>query len=94
MDYSLLVAVEKAGSSDERRLQMAKSFKNGGKIVLPGAHGQVFHFGIIDFLQKYTFRKVIETLIKSLYADRKKISAVNPSYYSKRLLEFLANITQ
>jgi 1-phosphatidylinositol-4-phosphate 5-kinase len=105
MDYSLLVAIEQSrGGYNERerfpagssitpgRLSVAPS--DGGKVVIPGANPLVFHFGIIDYLQTYTLRKWLETLIKSLYNDRKRISAVAPKFYAKRLLEFFANISE
>lgn len=61
-----------------------------GKIVVRGMDGKVYHLGIIDFLQRYTFRKHVETFLKGLIYDASKISAVNPDLYASRFHDFLA----
>eukprot|EP00479_Gromia_sphaerica_P006943 TRINITY_DN213_c0_g1_i1.p3 TRINITY_DN213_c0_g1~~TRINITY_DN213_c0_g1_i1.p3 ORF type:complete len:52 (-),score=11.39 TRINITY_DN213_c0_g1_i1:222-377(-) len=45
--------------------------------------------GIIDVLQKYNTKKQMEHALKSIQYDAKTISAVNPSEYGERLLDFL-----
>lgn len=103
MDYSLLVAVEQARHGDyggrfspvgPGGTLLSSASQDSGKVVLynPGAN-LIFHMGVIDFLQAYTFRKFLETLFKSLYCDGKRISSVNPGFYAKRLVEFIQNIT-
>jgi len=62
---------------------------SSGIIVLKGNNNMIYYFGIIDFLQKYSFRKVIETWIKGIYCNSNNISCVNPKYYAKRFLNFL-----
>eukprot|EP01042_Synura_sphagnicola_P001785 gene1785-2096_t len=66
-----------------------------GKLVLLGKGGYgsptvILHMGIIDFLQRYTFRKWLETLVKGLYSDASKISAVHPDRYARRMIDFIA----
>jgi len=60
-----------------------------GIIVLKGNNNMIYYFGIIDFLQKYSLRKVIETWVKGIYCNSNNISCVNPKYYAKRFLNFL-----
>ena len=104
MDYSLLVAVEPPSDADDaaRRFQFGDGdggsvvsalAQDKGKLVLAGGDGQIYHFGVIDFLQRYTFRKVLETLLKGLVNDAAKISCVAPSLYARRMLSFIAKHT-
>lgn len=58
MDYSLLVEVEEPQFNVMRRFfrhfrhPVSYSRYDRGKLVILGADGRVYHFGIIDFLQK------------------------------------------
>jgi Phosphatidylinositol-4-phosphate 5-Kinase len=65
-----------------------------GKLVVLGADGMTYHFGLIDFLQKYSFRKVLETFFKGLFDDATKISCVAPTRYARRMLSFIARYSQ
>jgi hypothetical protein len=50
----------------------------------------VYYFGLIDFLQPWTARKVVEREIKGLLGyDKKAVSAVTPEEYGKRFISFL-----
>ena len=67
---------------------------DGGKYsVLHGYrhdHRAVYYIGLIDFLQPWTTRKVIEQKLKGLAGyDTDAISAVPPDEYAKRFLLFL-----
>jgi hypothetical protein len=55
----------------------------------------VYYLGLIDFLQPWTFRKVIERELKGLMGYNKNaISCVDPNEYSARFISFLdAHIT-
>lgn len=55
----------------------------------------VYYFGLIDFLQPWTFRKVMERRVKGVLGyDVHAISSVDPEEYAARFLEFLeAHIT-
>ena len=50
-----------------------------------------FHFGIIDYLQKWDFNKKTEQRLKVWFkgADPKRLSAVPPKFYSERFTEFV-----
>ncbi|XP_047333791.1 phosphatidylinositol 4-phosphate 5-kinase 9 [Impatiens glandulifera] len=49
----------------------------------------VLYLGIIDILQDYTIGKRIEHAYKSVQFDSISISAVDPTFYSQRFLEFI-----
>lgn len=72
---------------------------DGGALsVLHGTRrGQraVYYMGLIDFLQPWTTRKVLERQMKGLMGyDRKEISCVTPEEYASRFLEFIdAHVT-
>lgn len=97
MDYSLLVAVERYPASHFRRFidriarPLSHSAADRGKLVVLGGDGLVYHIGIIDFLQRYTLRKVLETFFKGLLHDARKISCVAPALYARRLFAFIAS---
>ena len=68
---------------------------DGGLLsVIPGyrfGYKSVYYIGIIDFLQPWTARKVVERELKGVLGyDKKAISCVHPKEYSLRFLEFLS----
>ncbi|KAL0316191.1 UNVERIFIED_CONTAM: Phosphatidylinositol 4-phosphate 5-kinase [Sesamum radiatum] len=52
----------------------------------------VLYLGIIDILQEYNMSKKIEHAYKSVQFDSVSISAVNPTFYSQRFLEFIKKV--
>ncbi|KAK4377545.1 hypothetical protein RND71_003841 [Anisodus tanguticus] len=52
----------------------------------------VLYVGIIDILQEYNTRKKIEHAYKSVQFDSMSISAVEPTFYSQRFLEFIRKV--
>lgn len=52
----------------------------------------VLYLGIIDILQEYNMSKKIEHAYKSLQFDSLSISAVDPTFYSQRFLEFIQRV--
>ncbi|KAI8346156.1 hypothetical protein BD560DRAFT_338729 [Blakeslea trispora] len=50
----------------------------------------LYSLGIIDILTPYDIKKKSEHIYKSLTQDKKAISAVRPSQYGQRFLEFMA----
>lgn len=67
---------------------------------IPGKQEDLFHqsydvvlyLGIIDILQDYNMSKRIEHAYKSLQFDSLSISAVDPTFYSQRFLEFIEKV--
>ncbi|GLT25748.1 hypothetical protein SLA2020_008580 [Shorea laevis] len=56
------------------------------------AYDVVLYLGIIDILQDYNTSKKIEHAYKSLKFDSVSISAVDPTFYSNRFLEFIQKV--
>ncbi|OMO73723.1 Phosphatidylinositol-4-phosphate 5-kinase, core [Corchorus olitorius] len=56
------------------------------------AYDVVLYLGIIDILQEYNMTKKIEHAYKSIQFDSVSISAVDPTYYSQRFLEFIQKV--
>ncbi|XP_022767260.1 phosphatidylinositol 4-phosphate 5-kinase 9-like isoform X3 [Durio zibethinus] len=56
------------------------------------AYDVVLYLGIIDILQDYNMTKKIEHAYKSLQFDSISISAVDPTFYSQRFLEFIQKV--
>ncbi|KAK1429458.1 hypothetical protein QVD17_11667 [Tagetes erecta] len=52
----------------------------------------VLYLGIIDILQEYNITKKIEHRYKSFQFDSLSISAVDPTFYSQRFLEFIQKV--
>lgn len=52
----------------------------------------VLYLGIIDILQDYNMSKKIEHAYKSLQFDSISISAVDPTFYSERFLNFIKRV--
>jgi len=72
---------------------------DGGVLsIIPGrrsGHRAVYYMGIIDFLQPWTWKKVMENEIKGLVGyNTRAISCVSPKDYAARFLDFIdAHIT-
>ncbi|XP_061353907.1 phosphatidylinositol 4-phosphate 5-kinase 9 [Gastrolobium bilobum] len=56
------------------------------------AYDVVLYLGIIDILQEYNMTKKIEHAYKSLQFDSLSISAVDPTFYSRRFLDFIQKV--
>ncbi|KAK6244651.1 hypothetical protein QUC31_011060 [Theobroma cacao] len=56
------------------------------------AYDVVLYLGIIDILQEYNMTKKIEHAYKSLQFDSVSISAVDPTFYSQRFLNFIQKV--
>ena len=107
MDYSLLVAVQRVenimedaggGSNVIDTVQRGMgadyaAYGDKGCLRIPGGQeGCVFHLGIIDILQRYTFRKFCETELKGFY-QKPEISCVDPALYAKRFVDFISKFS-
>ncbi|GAB2235808.1 hypothetical protein Droror1_Dr00026249 [Drosera rotundifolia] len=56
------------------------------------AYDVVLYLGIIDILQYYNMSKKIEHAYKSIQFDSVSISAVDPTFYSERFLQFIRKV--
>lgn len=67
---------------------------------LQGPHGEelyggkIFYMGIIDILQEYNSRKVLETRYRSFTAHRSEASCVPPNEYANRFVKFFDQYTR
>ncbi|CAD8065085.1 unnamed protein product [Paramecium primaurelia] len=79
MDYSLLIAV------------CNNNFEKGKRIYCNSS--KCFCFGLIDYTQKFTFKKKLEYFYK-FHVKRKgqQISCVDPQFYSQRFISFVNSI--
>lgn len=89
MDYSLLVAVCKSGAREvgDSRFVHREILARDGELVC--------YVGVIDYLQKYTLRKKVETSKNAVVAPRTPSdfhSCVHPLLYSRRFCNFLLEI--
>ena len=50
-----------------------------------------YHLGIIDYLQDWNLSKKSEWCLKSIQADSKGISSVNPLTYQTRFMNFITS---
>ncbi|XP_050384601.1 phosphatidylinositol 4-phosphate 5-kinase 9 [Argentina anserina] len=64
----------------------------GDEQMFHGVYDVVLYLGIIDILQDYNTGKKIEHAYKSLQFDSLSISAVDPTFYSRRFLEFIQKV--
>lgn len=56
--------------------------------------GKIFYMGIIDVLQEYNARKVLETRYRSFTAHRSQASCVPPNEYGRRFVKFFDQYTK
>lgn len=93
MDYSFLfgVAVNLKMGSMAGEIQRKLKFKKWRK-VYSTVHREHFSFGIIDYLQVFSYRKYVESVLKSMRYKEKEYSCVEPSVYASRFLNFIGRI--
>lgn len=94
MDYSLLLIIIDSSSTSinsEEKEELEFIFKEPNLIrkIIPSKSGKYYYIvGIIDYLQKYDFKKVVESNFKRLFHND-KASAVDPKLYGYRMRSFL-----
>jgi len=55
----------------------------------PEGGQKIYFIGLIDILTVYDFKKMSESLFKSLFNDKNAISAIPPKEYCKRFYDFV-----
>jgi len=53
---------------------------------------EIYHFGIIDFLQKYNKKKKLANFAKTLKYEKEAISTVDPAFYMNRFLKMAEKV--
>ena len=87
MDYSLYLTVEHVERDQFKKL---KGLATRNRVF--GANStEIYHIGIIDYLQDWSCNKRMEACAKSIKENSKLISAVKPGAYQARFANFLKN---
>ena len=97
MDYSLLFIIINFPNQNEPDYLQILNFLGDSKYV-----GHVFKsknmkyiyiVGIIDYLQEYNIKKIIENKYKKLFYgdDIVNVSSVEPNFYAERFYNFMKN---
>ena len=95
MDYSLLfIIIDFPNNIDPDYNQITgllKDPKYRGHVYKSNDDKFLYIIGIIDYLQKYNFKKKMEHFFKGLYYGKEKnmVSAVEPNYYGDRFEDFM-----
>ena len=81
MDYSLFITVENT-------VGFSRSVTNRNRIHSSN-FAEIYHIGIIDYLQEWNGQKKMERCGKSLWTDPDTISAADPIFYANRFENFM-----
>ena len=81
MDYSLYLTVEKVDKVDKNLETRNRFYSIDGT--------ELYHIGLIDYLQTYNLYKKTERTVKWFTKDIRGISCVEPNYYSERFGDFM-----
>ena len=86
MDYSLLIKSEQYNPNSYTEVSRHCHISSDKR--------EIYHIGIIDYLQKWNFAKKREQLAKRYFLKKTKndLSAVEPIYYQKRFQKFMKDI--
>ena len=95
MDYSLLFIIIDFPNNIDPDYNQIMGFlddpKYKGHVYKSKNEKYIYIVGIIDYLQKYNFKKKMEHCIKGIIYGKEKnmVSAVEPEYYGKRFNDFM-----
>ena len=86
MDYSFLLKSEK--------FKNTQFYEVNRNCMISSDSKEVYHLGIIDYLQKWNFTKKKEQFAKRVFLKQNinKLSAVEPILYQKRFQKFMKDI--
>lgn len=65
---------------------------DSAEVELFEVYDVILFLGIIDILQEYNIKKKAEHAYKSIQFDPITISAVEPKFYARRLINFLESV--
>lgn len=92
MDYSLFIVVEQVKPQSEKDLtHLENKLRYKRNSYLSSNKEEIYHIGIIDYIQLWDTRKKQENLLKSTWfsKDKYRISAVEPTLYMNRFQSFI-----
>ena len=81
----VLKSVNRSGND----LSLFRQYKGG---MLSADGSEIYFIGVIDILTEFNFKKKSEKIVKSLYYDSSKISAMEPTPYRRRFIKYVASI--
>jgi len=81
-------------ATNKRRLTHRRDHGVQSRLADGSKGNEVYFVGVIDILQQYNALKRAETFFKSFKYDSRQISAVDPTWYARRFVEFTANHIQ
>jgi len=90
MDYSLLIGVKTITDS----MLLSEKKKSYCTVAMSEDGKELYSFAIIDYLQKWTFKKKAAAQYKGVLHDKGTISSLNPEDYAKRFLSFISSLLQ
>lgn len=87
MDYSLLLVAENLDPSEYVLADLSVTRNQ----VISKCKSELYHIGIIDYLQDWNVQKRGESFLKSYFLCKRKsqLSAVEPKQYGKRFKDFM-----
>jgi len=98
MDYSFLIGVIKIDekNQEEENKLFIQHLENKRKFhLMKNEEGnEIYYFGIIDYLTRWSLLKMAAQQYKSLSHDVTQLSTVSPEAYAKRFIHFIENFIQ
>lgn len=90
MDYSLLLTVEKV-PRNQGSMKTNKSQQFTRNTYISNDCTEAYHFGVIDYLQRWNGSKKREKFFKVNVLNKKwqNLSAVEPKFYQSRWVDFV-----
>ena len=91
MDYSLLIQIENL--KKDQAMDIDEDFLSRNQYISDN-HKEIYHIGIIDYLQSFTNKKWVENTYKTMFKSKKfarTISCVPANVYGDRFIEFMTN---
>ena len=88
MDYSVYLEIEQITQHPSSQARLNANLNRNEFLSYDSTH--IYHMGLIDFLEPYSYAKNMETAFKTKVLMRKhsQISCVPPNFYKARLMEF------
>lgn len=92
IDYSLLIIVIKLPqSNDHKYLEIISKMADRTlsiRMFKSEDGNYIYCLGVIDYLQDFNFRKVIESFFKNRIKQSEEASVTNPEAYKERFIRF------
>jgi 1-phosphatidylinositol-4-phosphate 5-kinase len=98
MDYSMLLGLHVPENIEEEQFDRETGITADGGIVASDRNGvflpEIYYVQIIDILQLYNARKILEHNMKALIYESGGISSIPPDRYCIRFQNFIASYVE